>query len=73
MRTNKDIRKCVRNWAMKVGISHAIAHLIYSGISVRAAEKLCLGIYPSQPKSIRPKLEIAIKKGAEALGGAAAS
>lgn len=73
MGTKKDIRKSVREWAIKVGVSHAIAHLIHNGISVRAAEKLCLGIYPSQPKLIRPKLELAIKKSAEALGGAAAS
>lgn len=51
-----DLRRTVKTWAQKVGKQTAAIRLISQGVSTRAAEKLCAGTYPSEPKAIREKI-----------------
>lgn len=51
-----DVRKDVIKWAKTVGYQVAVGRLVSRGVSPRAAELLCSGDYPSQPKSLRDKL-----------------
>lgn len=57
MTSKTDIKKQVRRWAKRVGVPQAIGILIGAGVSVRAAERLCLGTYDSQPKKLVSTLE----------------
>jgi len=48
-----EIKRLTKAWAKKVGHQKAVGKLVSIGISTRAAEKLCNGDYPSEPKALR--------------------
>lgn len=43
-------------WANKIGYEKALGRLVSRRVSTRAAERLCAGEYPSEPKSLRTVL-----------------
>lgn len=51
-----DLKKSVRVWAKQIGEREAALLLMRGGLSTRVAEKLCLGVYPNEPKAIRDKI-----------------
>lgn len=76
MRNNvfmSELKKTVRNWAKQIGPREAARKLMAEGVSPRAAEGLCRGVYPSEPKAIRDKLISAMLKDGFSLAGEIAS
>lgn len=68
-----DVRKELKGWAKRIGQSDASKLLIAEGVSPRAAEKLCAGTYPSEPKALREKLLRALSKAGIHLEGTQAA
>lgn len=50
MNEHKALARMAPKWAKKIGSKRAIARLLARDVSVAAAEKLCAGRYPSEPR-----------------------
>lgn len=53
IRFMSEIKVLIKGWVRKVGADVATGRLIARGMSARAAERLCDGTYPYEPKSLR--------------------
>jgi hypothetical protein len=65
IRYMSEIKTLTKAWAKKIGRQEALGRLVTNGISPAAAEKLCDGRYPSEPKALlrRAILEVITKDG----------
>jgi len=57
-----NVKKEIKRMADTLGYQQAFKLLVIEGVSTRASEMLCKGTYPSEPKSIRDKLESVLRK-----------
>lgn len=48
-----SIRDMAKEWADQIGYKRAVGRLVSREVSTRAAELICSGEYPSEPKALR--------------------
>ena len=65
-----NLRKTIKDWSDHIGYKKAVARLVAEEVSTRAAERLCAGEYPSEPKSLREKIFKAMSREASAVRAA---